>query len=160
MICQIRQAAQQALEALQLPSLKTQAMLMQRDESIAALRTALEQPTTAEYAMGFAEGFNEGCRPEERGAVLWGVFEGGNIHDHFYSREAAEEMAGFKGNHAVVRPLYDHPYRNILTDDELKAFIDDKYKKTIFMPCAADKFSLGWYKKGFRDGESYTKENT
>jgi len=50
------------------------------------------------------------------------------------------------------------PEKQPLTDDELKAFIDDKYKKTIFMPCAADKFSLGWYKKGFRDGESYRKE--
>jgi hypothetical protein len=50
------------------------------------------------------------------------------------------------------------PEKQPLTDDELKAFIDDKYKKTIFMPCAADKFSLGWYKKGFRDGESYTKD--
>lgn len=52
------------------------------------------------------------------------------------------------------------PEKQTLTDDELKAFIDEKYKKTIFMPSAADKFSLGWYKKGFRDGESYTKENT
>lgn len=49
------------------------------------------------------------------------------------------------------------PEKQTLTDDELEAFIDEKYKKTIFMPCAADKFSLGWYKKGFRDGESYTK---
>lgn len=50
------------------------------------------------------------------------------------------------------------PEKQTLTDDELEAFIEEKYKKTIFMPCAADKFSLGWYKKGFRDGESYTKE--
>jgi hypothetical protein len=50
------------------------------------------------------------------------------------------------------------PEKQTLTDDELKAFIDEKYKKTIFMPSAADKFSLGWYKKGFRDGEFYTKE--
>jgi len=152
----LTQAAEQALLVLRTlpPTDKTSIY----SKAIYALEKALEQPTTAEYAMGFAEGFNEGCRPEEGGAVLWGVFEGGNIHDHFYSREAAEEMAGFKGAHAVVRPLYAHPYRNILTDDELKAFIDEKYKKTIFMPSAADKFSLGWYKKGFRDGESYTKE--
>ena len=35
---------EQALGALQLPSLKTQAMLLQRDEAVAALRTALQQP--------------------------------------------------------------------------------------------------------------------
>ena len=159
MICQLRQAAQQALDALENhTAIKHPQQIHYRDAAIESLRTALEAPTPAEYAMGFAEGFNEGCRPEEGGAVLWGVFEGGNIHDHFYTREAAEEMAGLKGTHAVVRPLYAHPYRNIVTDDELETFIEEKYKKTIFMPCAADKFSLGWYKKGFRDGESYTKE--
>jgi len=162
MICQLRQTAQQALDALEeslgmVDNLHCYGICM---DAITALKAALEAPTPAEYAMGFAEGFNEGCRPEEGGAVLWGVFEGGNIHDHFYTREAAEEMAELKGTHAVVRPLYAHPYRSILTDDELEAFIKEKYKKTIFMPCAADKFSLGWYKKGFRDGESYTKEQS
>jgi hypothetical protein len=39
----LRQAAQQALEALNFPSMKTQAMLLQRDEAIIALRRALEQ---------------------------------------------------------------------------------------------------------------------
>jgi len=40
----LRQAAQQALEALNLPSMKTQQMLIQRDEAIVALREALAQP--------------------------------------------------------------------------------------------------------------------
>jgi len=40
----LRQAAQQALEALNLPSMKTQQMLIQKDEAITALREALEQP--------------------------------------------------------------------------------------------------------------------
>jgi hypothetical protein len=40
----LKQAAQQALEALNLPTMKTQAMLLQRDEAITALREALEQP--------------------------------------------------------------------------------------------------------------------
>lgn len=35
---------QQALEALNLPSMKTQQMLHQRDEAITALRAKLEQP--------------------------------------------------------------------------------------------------------------------
>lgn len=68
-----------------------------------------------------------------------------------------DELTTYKAD--KVWPLYiNPPEKQPLTDDELKAFIEDKYKKTIFMPCAADKFSLGWYKKGFRDGESYTKE--
>lgn len=39
-----REAMQQALEALNLPSMKTQQMLIQKDEAITALREALEQP--------------------------------------------------------------------------------------------------------------------
>ena len=40
----LRQAAQQALEALLLPTMKTQQMLIQRDEAIIALRRALAEP--------------------------------------------------------------------------------------------------------------------
>jgi len=40
----LRQAAQLALEALHLPSMKTQQMLLQKDEAITALREALAQP--------------------------------------------------------------------------------------------------------------------
>lgn len=39
-----REVMQQALDALNLPSMKTQQMLRQRDEAIATLRAALEQP--------------------------------------------------------------------------------------------------------------------
>jgi len=39
-----REVMQQALEALNLPSMKTQQMLIQRDEAIVALREALAQP--------------------------------------------------------------------------------------------------------------------
>ena len=38
-----REAMQQALEALNLPSMKTQQMLLQRDEAIATLRAALAE---------------------------------------------------------------------------------------------------------------------
>jgi hypothetical protein len=47
----IRQAAQQALEALLLPTMKTQQMLIQRDEAIIALRRAFEQPTVKDSLM-------------------------------------------------------------------------------------------------------------
>lgn len=39
-----RKAMQMAIEALLLPSMKTQQMLIQRDKAIIALRRALEQP--------------------------------------------------------------------------------------------------------------------
>jgi len=41
--------------------------------------------------------------------VAWGVFEGGNIHDDFYTQGEAEHMAYLKGPHAEVRPLYTTP---------------------------------------------------
>ena len=37
--------------------------------------------------------------------VAWGVFEGGNLHDMFFLEIEAKEMAGYKGEHAVVRPM-------------------------------------------------------
>ena len=37
--------------------------------------------------------------------VAWGVFEGGNLHDMFFSKEEADHMAQLKGVHAEVRPL-------------------------------------------------------
>lgn len=45
-----RETMQQALDALNLPSLKTQQMLRQRDEAIATLRAALEQFEKEPYA--------------------------------------------------------------------------------------------------------------
>ncbi len=41
--------------------------------------------------------------------VAWGVFEGDNLHDMFFSREDAEDMARLKGPQAIVRPLFTEP---------------------------------------------------
>ena len=41
--------------------------------------------------------------------VAYGVFEGGNLHDMFFSKEEAEHMALLKGSHAEVRPLCTPP---------------------------------------------------
>ena len=38
--------------------------------------------------------------------VAWGVFEG-NLHDMFFTKEEAQEMAKLKGSHAEIRPLYE-----------------------------------------------------
>jgi hypothetical protein len=41
--------------------------------------------------------------------VAWGVFEGGNLHDMFFTREEADNMAHLKGLHAEIRPLTTPP---------------------------------------------------
>ena len=37
----------------------------------AALREALAEPTSADYAMGYAEGFNDACKPAQQEPVAW-----------------------------------------------------------------------------------------
>ena len=51
--------------------------------------------------------------------VAWGVFEG-NLHDMFFTKEEAQEMAKLKGSHAEIRPLYTTPQRTWvgLTNEE------------------------------------------
>ena len=41
--------------------------------------------------------------------VAWGVFEGGNLHDMFFTKEEADNMAYLKGSHAEVKPLTTPP---------------------------------------------------
>jgi hypothetical protein len=43
--------------------------------------------------------------------VAWAVFEGWNAHDLYLPQEYDEalKMAGYKGDHAEVKPLYTHP---------------------------------------------------
>jgi len=93
----LRQAAQQALEALEgwdnygawvWPESALEQSKQNTTDSIAALREALAQP--------------------EQKPVAWGVFEG-NLHDVFFTQMEAQEMAALKGTHAEVRPLYTAP---------------------------------------------------
>jgi hypothetical protein len=58
--------------------------------------------------------------PQQQEPPYWAVFEGGNVHDFFTTREMAEEMAYYKGEHATVGPLYTAPpQRPLLTEEEL-----------------------------------------
>jgi hypothetical protein len=104
----LRQAAQQALEALE-----ERYVGALRDKAMDALRTALAEP--------------------EQEPVAWGVFEDRNLHDPCFTRKDAEELARLKGTHAVVQPLYTRPpQRKPLTDEEMKrvcaeAFSYDPY---------------------------------
>ena len=56
--------------------------------------------------------------------VAWGVFEGNNLHDMLFTQEEAQELAGYKGSHAEVRPLYTTPPKREwvgLTPEEINA---------------------------------------
>jgi len=81
---------------------------------INAIKEALAQPTSGDYALGYSIGFGEGhsagkvlAQPEQE-PVAWGVFEG-NLHDMFFTEAEAVEMAQLKGIYAEVRPLYTAP---------------------------------------------------
>ena len=45
-------------------------------------------------------------QPEQE-PVAWGVFDGKNLHDMFFTEEEARDMARLKGDGSVVRPLCD-----------------------------------------------------
>jgi hypothetical protein len=56
--------------------------------------------------------------------VAWAVFEGWNAHDLYLPQEYDEalKMAGYKGDHAQVKPLYTTPpQRKPLTDERVDA---------------------------------------
>lgn len=94
-----REAMQQALEALQSKRFTACGWRTECDKAITALRTALAEQVQPAY---------------------WGVFEGGNLHDFFTVREMAEEMAHYKGGHAVVGPIYTAPQApQPLTDEDI-----------------------------------------
>ena len=48
---------------------------------------------------------------EKQEPVAWAVFEGWNAHDLYLPQEydQALKMAGYKGDHAEVKPLYTTP---------------------------------------------------
>jgi len=48
---------------------------------------------------------------EKQEPVAWAVFEGWNVHDLYLPQEYDEalKMAGYKGDHAEVKPLYTTP---------------------------------------------------
>ena len=53
--------------------------------------------------------------------VAWGVFDD-NLHDMFFAKEEAQEMARLKGDGSTVKPLYTNPPQREfvgLTDEEI-----------------------------------------
>ena len=45
----------------------------------------------------------------EQAPVAWGVFDGPNLHDMFFTEEDAQEMVRLKGDGSTVKPLYTTP---------------------------------------------------
>ena len=142
----LREAAQQALEALLddcLVQVGPHSWERRSDLAITALRAALAEPPTnqcgetceraklcAVCARGLAEPAQE--------PVAWGVFEGENLHDFFTLREDAAQMAGYKGSHAVVAPLYAAPpQRKPLTDEEIDRITDAQWASNNHKPIYA-----------------------
>ena len=88
----LRQAAMLALEALLLPTMKTQQMLIQRDEAIIALRRALEQQAEP---------------------VAWMTQSGSPVRFHV-ATEAQGKMYGWKALYTTP------PQRKPLMDEDIK----------------------------------------
>ena len=57
-----QEVLKQALEALETSIAITMPKIALRNEAILALQEALAQPTTGDYALGYAEGFNDACK--------------------------------------------------------------------------------------------------
>ena len=117
-----REAMQMALEALNLPSMKTMQMLRQRDEAITALRAKLEQPEQEPVGWMYSEDY-ERMLDTETFCTVFSVKVGS--HD--------------KGDTDV--PLYvAPPQRKPLTDEQIEE-LDDKVRQVTI-----DKGSpVGWF---------------
>ena len=82
------------------------------------LRLAIAKAEKQEQCKEHGECFGGKCiytttpaQPAKQTPVAWAVFEGGNAHDLFLPQEYDEalKMAGYKGDHAEVKPLYTAP---------------------------------------------------
>jgi len=85
------------------------------DKAITALRLAIDVENITSKAT-YKEQLQKKDEP-----VAWGVFEG-NLHDMFFTKEEAQEMAKLKGSHAEIRPLYTTQQRTwvgLKDDDEI-----------------------------------------
>ena len=90
----LRQAAQQALEALE------------EINKLSVGENAICLPAEIDGAM---DALRERLAQPKQEPVAWGVFDGPNLHDMFFTEEEAHEMARLKGDGSTVAPLYTSP---------------------------------------------------
>ena len=66
------------------------------------------------------------ARPKQE-PVAWGVFDGPNLHDMFFTEQDAQEMVCLKGDGSTVKPLHTTPPQRTwvgLTDEEVEDFVN------------------------------------
>jgi hypothetical protein len=75
-----------------------------------AIKEALAQPTPAEYAMGYAEGFNDGCKPKpEQEPVAWGFQNSAITGSNRWMMLLEDIPANDQYGGALWTPLYTTP---------------------------------------------------
>jgi hypothetical protein len=68
----------------------------QEEEVIAAIEAALAQPTSGDYALGYAEGFNDACKPAQRTWVGSGDLEDSNAYQTPPAQPAPAQTDSFQ----------------------------------------------------------------
>ena len=74
------------------------------EKAITALRQALANEALDKMAENARE-LGLDYEPAHQEPVAWGVFDGPNLHDMFFTEEEAQDMARLKGDGSVVKPL-------------------------------------------------------
>ena len=67
-------------------------------------------PWTHDTPIQFAwAGWQAALAQPEQEPVAWGVFDGPNLHDMFFTEEDAQEMVRLKSDGSTVKPLFTAP---------------------------------------------------
>jgi hypothetical protein len=97
------------------------------------------QPTPAEYAMGYAEGFNDGCKPkQEQGEPVAWMDKDGDIY-----KELPNEY-------------WNPPHTPVYTKREWVGLTNEEFD--FLVPYCHNEFDLNDYKEFARDIEAKLKE--
>lgn len=76
------------------------------EKAIATIKAALKAPTSAEYAMGYAEGFDDGCKPVSAQDLEEGDWVAVNAR---WGKRFVEMMNPVLGGNNMARFYFEHP---------------------------------------------------